>query len=366
MSRFRKGAGLVLAVLLVACNGAFETTTSAGEGESDTTTAEMTTTTVASTTSTSLISTTSMPIDGIDLPLAAPDTPEWRVLFSVPAGPDGVTYEGGFEDWMLSGPQALTVAPDGSIWIADTNGRRLLHFAEDGAILTTIDTDDVDVAGLIDIAAVDGSVWGLEVVPALDRHRIVLFDDEGALIDSHDLPSGLHLRNGLSGIAAGPDGRLWVELEGGARVYTTFDSGGEFSPAAVQGYEFQGAILRPLGIEDGMVRFEIGDMIVARPVREQGGITLEGAVPGWVVLLVSDVAFDQAGALTVDLEVLYADFQGNVAATATYPLDEVAADAYVPQDFIAVAPDGRLIALKPASDSLDIIQMSLFSAIDEG
>ena len=303
-------------------------------------------------------------MDAVDLPLAQADSPEWRILFSIPVGPDGVTYEGGFEDWMLSGPQALAAAPDGSVWIADTNGRRLLHFAEDGALLATIDTDPMDVAGLIDVAAIEGGVWGLEVLPALDRHRIVLFDNEGEIVDSHDLPSDLHLEDGLWGIARAPDGQLWVELEGGAKVFTMFDSAGEFSPEEVPGYEFQGALLHPVDTEGGMARFEIGEVTVQWPVREQGGITFEGSVPGWVVLLVSDVALDEAGALTVDLEILYADFEGNIAATATYPLDEVAADAYVPRDFIGVASDGRLIALKPTADRLDIIELSLFVAGD--
>jgi len=365
MSPFRRTAAVVLVMIVVACNGSSEPTTSLGEGGPDTTTAVTSTTPVTSTTSTSLTTTTTRSIDAIDLPLAQPDNPEWQVLYSVPVGPDGVTYEGGFEDWMLTGPQALAVAPDGSVWIADTNGRRLLHLAEDGALLAKIDTHPLDVAGLIDVAAVDGGVWGLEVLPAVNRHRIVLFDDEGEIVDSHDLPSGLHLGDGLWGIAADPDGQLWIELEGGASVYTTFDSRGEFNPVPVQGYEIQGALLHPAGIENGMAQFAIGDATVRRPVREQGGITFEGAIPGWVALLVSDVALDDNGVLTVDVEILYTDLQGNITATATYPLDEVAADAYVAQDFIAVAPDGRLIAMKPTPDSLDIIELSLFPARDD-
>lgn len=364
MSRLKKAA-LALVLIVVACDGSSEPVTSTGEGGPDTTREETSTTTAASTTSTSLITTTTKSIDAIDLPLAQPDSPEWNILYSIPVGSDGVTYEGGFEDWMLSGPQALAVAPDGSLWIADTNGRRLLHFAEDGALLAHIDTDPMDVAGLIDVAAVDDGIWGLEVLPAINRHRIVLFGDGGEVVDSHDLPSGLHLRDGLWGIAAAPDGQVWIELEGGARVYTAFDPDGEFNPELARGYEVQGAILHPAGIEDGMAQFVVGDVTVRRPVREQGGINFEGTVPGWVALLVSDVAFDEGGALTVDLEILYTDLRGNITATATYPLDEVAAEAYVAQDFIAVAPDGRLIAMKPTPDSLDVIELSLFAAGDD-
>lgn len=38
----------------------------------------------------------------------------------------------------------------------------------------------------------------------------------------------------------------------------------------------------------------------------------------WPDLRASDVASAQAGAFTVDLEVPYADFEGNIAATAIY------------------------------------------------
>jgi hypothetical protein len=352
--------GILLGVLLSACNGVSVPTTSpAGGGPA---TIPGSATTVISATSTSMITTPTTSIAVVELPLAEPGSPEWQVLYSIPVGPEGVTYEGGFEDWMLTGPQALSVGPDESFWIADTNGRRLLHFGEDGSRLATIDTDLLGVAGLIDLAASGEGVWGLELLPALDRHRIVLFDDEGELVRSHDLPTDLHLEDGLSGIAAGSKGQLWIELEGGARVYTAFDSAGEFGPEAVQGYEIRGVVLRPAAVEGGMAQFQVGERVVQRPVREQGGITFEGAIPGWAALLVSDVALDESGALTVDLEVLYTDFEGNITAKASYPLHEVAADAYVPQDFIAVAPDGRLIAMKPTPDSLDIVELSLFEA----
>ena len=196
----------------------------------------------------------------------------------------------------------------------------------------------------------------------LQRYRLVFFSDSGELVDSFDLPPGLHLEDGLSGIAAAPDGQVWIELESGAKVYTAFDTTGAFSPQRVEGYEVQGATMREAqGIEGGMARFYMGDVTIERPVRWMGGLTFEGAIPGWVVLLLSDVAFDDTGAIAVDLEILYTDLAGNVAAKATYPLDEVASEAYVPQDFIAVDPDGRLIAMKPGPDSLDIVALSLFT-----
>ena len=354
-------AFLALTLVMTGCVGTSEITTGPGGNEPETTPVSSVTTTTATATSSTTPPTTSTTVEIASLPLAQPDDPELRVLFSIPAGPDGVTYTGGLEDWEVSGPQALTVSPDGSMWIADTNGRRLLHLAADGSWLATIDTDAYEVGPLIDVAVVEDGVWGLEVVPMLERYRLVFFSDSGELVDSFDLPSGLHLEDGLSGIATTPNGQVWIELEGGAKVYTAFDAAGAFSPQRAEGYEVQGVTMHEAqGIEGGMARFYIGDVTIERPVRRMGGLTFEGAVPGWVVLLLSDVAFDDTGAIAVDLEILYTDLAGTIAATATYPLDEVASEAYVPQDFIAVGPDGRLIAMKPGPNSLDVVALSLF------
>lgn len=167
-------AALVRAAAFSACNGASEVSATPAATAPETTTSAATT--AATTVSTTATSTTSTTVESIVLPLAQPHDPDLKVLFSLPVGLDGVTFEGGFQHWMLSGRQAVTVPLDGSVWIADTNGRRLLQMAADGSRLATIDTNEDDVGGLIDVAAVQDGVWGFEVVPALSRHRIVLSD----------------------------------------------------------------------------------------------------------------------------------------------------------------------------------------------
>jgi hypothetical protein len=295
-------------------------------------------------------------------PLAEPGDLGTRILFSLPIGENGVTYEGGFEDWEVDGPQALSVAADGSVWVADTGARRLLRYTQAGDPLLDVDTNLHDVAGLVDLAAVDDGVWGLEIVPAVDRTRIVLFDEAGALAADYELPEGLRLQDGLSGIAATPDGQLWIELEGGTRVYSAFDESGAFTPRPSNAYVVEGVSVGPLPPAGGepVARYGIGGTVVERPVREQGGLAFEGATPQWVALLLSDVAFDDDGALSVRTEVLLTDLLGGVVATAVYPLGDVATAAYVPNEFIAVGPDGRLLALRPTADRLDVVELALF------
>lgn len=61
-------------------------------------------------------------------PVSAQDGNTHEIVFTIPVGKEGVQYEGENVPEMLTwGPAAFTVAPDGSFWIADTVGNRLLH-----------------------------------------------------------------------------------------------------------------------------------------------------------------------------------------------------------------------------------------------
>lgn len=73
--------------------------------------------------------------------LQADNQPE--VLFKIPLGEQGVNYEGvGIPESLVSGPKALTVAPDGSFWIVDTASNRLLHFDGKGNLLQAVQLKD--------------------------------------------------------------------------------------------------------------------------------------------------------------------------------------------------------------------------------
>ena len=51
-----------------------------------------------------------------------------EIVFTIPTGKEGVQYEGENIPEMLPwGPAALATASDGTFWIADTVGNRLLH-----------------------------------------------------------------------------------------------------------------------------------------------------------------------------------------------------------------------------------------------
>ena len=67
-----------------------------------------------------------------------------EVVFQIPLGDKGIHYEGidnpGFLTW---GPPALTIAPDGTFWIADTPDDHLLQFDLHGALIRKIAIGDL-------------------------------------------------------------------------------------------------------------------------------------------------------------------------------------------------------------------------------
>lgn len=357
---------LAAAVVLAACS---TTTTPAPSSSSSTTgvnaSSSTAPTTRPATTSTTVRSTTTnAPTTTRPLPpelvLAEPGAPPHILMFRVDVGPGGLTYEGGGPELPVTGPQALEPAANGDVWIADTEGFRLLRFDVEGTVIVDVSTDDSAVGPLIDLAADAEGVWGLEVVPALERYRLLHFDDAGMLDRSLDLPATARLESGLSGIVSDPSGQLWVELEGGARLLRVFGDDGEVAFTPSMAYTVDGVAYRTLAVRDGEARFSIGDTFVTRPVRQLGGLVAEGFMSGAIVLSLADVGSGPGGSLDVDLTLLVADASGRVMATADYPLDDIA-DVYVPQDYIAATADGRVIAMIPRRAAVEIVELALFA-----
>ena len=316
------------------------------------------TTTVSSTTSTQDPTTSTAP-NRIDLPIAPDDSPAYEVLFSLRADGEEVTYQGSADvtDFPLTGPQALTVADDGTIWIADTEALRLIRVDQTGGLLLDVGTDRDAVGPLIDVAPYRGGVIGLEAVPALARYRVVWYSGEGELLAAGELPPGLHLSDGLTGIAAGSQEEIWIELHVGELLYEVSNLGDALAPVPVDGYPADSVLLRLLSPVDGRARIALGDVVVEYPFQEHGSLVFEGALPGMVAVLHSNLWLDEV--IVVEDTVIYVALDGQPLAEARYPLDEV---AYVPRERIAVAPDGRLIALVPRDDRIDVVALTLYPA----
>jgi DNA-binding beta-propeller fold protein YncE len=127
------------------------------------------------------------------------------------------------------GPTGITIAPDGSTWVADTWGHRVVALDADGAIAhviggETIDTGNdparVDEAGgrffgPRDIAVSDAAIYVIDT----GNERVQQFTSDGVFVDAWGgYGSSPDQLIEPVGIAIGPDGNLYVADSGNARI----------------------------------------------------------------------------------------------------------------------------------------------------
>jgi hypothetical protein len=345
MPAVRSSIALLLAVvLLAACadDGDSPTTTTAG-GDAPTTAAATTTTGNPAETTT----TTTLPFTP---PFIVDPYYEYEAVLSIPVGNDGVAYrDPGLDDFLPTGPTAMTIGVDGTIYLADPIGGRILGFDRaDGA------TSEIDLASLAvgPIFALDADAAGLLALevdvnrapPVYRAHRIA-----GATFTSYPLDEDLYLENGLSGARLDDEGGIIIELEGGFRLFSiglegstpidAFTAAGRTFVIGDRSIAVDGTTVRPPATGDlGGVRF-----LAARP-------------DGSWYLVQEDVV--STSPLEVEVWVRFYDPADRLAASSRVPIEE---RYYVPEQSLAVGPDGEVYHLLPRRESVDVVQLGFVS-----
>jgi uncharacterized protein (TIGR03663 family) len=137
----------------------------------------------------------------------------------------------------LNGARSVALAPDGSIYVADTGNSRIVRFDSNGKLLASWGTRSPE-GELPPASSTFIEPWGVAVDSQGDvyvadtwNHRIQRFDangnfktEWGSFGQLSDAPDYLW---GPRGIAIGPDGRVYVTDTGNKRV-VVFDSDGKF------------------------------------------------------------------------------------------------------------------------------------------
>jgi hypothetical protein len=144
-------------------------------------------------------------------------------------------------------PRGLGLAPDGTLYVADTGGSRVVHVSADGALLGTIGPDvggPERIQQPTDVAVGQGG--DLFVVNGVDGALFHLTSDGRYLTDwrvlANDTERGPHL-------AISTDGAIWVSEPDGQRL-SRFSSDG--TAAGVISETHQGRVLRaPMGLAIG-------------------------------------------------------------------------------------------------------------------
>ncbi len=280
-----------------------------------------------------------------------------KILFSIPMGADGIHYEGaGQADTLTWGPAAFTVAPDGSFWIADTAGNQLLHYDPKGVLLDKINVEGIVVCAC-DIEVTSNEIWILDT--ASQPPKVVRLAFDGLILDSDNLPAGLQLENGLSGIALGEDDQVLIECEGGYKVTQFLDANGEpVDLITTNGYMHDGKLfageangLQSTAPKSGKI-IAGSKTIEVETEHDLGGIRILGfgSKDDFFVIL-DELASDSDNRLQVDETVRRYNFSGELLGLARAPI----ADQYTQVDHgLAVGKDGSVYFLVTRPDRIEV------------
>jgi len=294
------------------------------------------------------------------------DEPTYETVLTLPVGhPDSPRYEGGAPEMLRWGPTALTVGPDGSFWIADAVANRLLQYDRSGRLLRQVNLDGVTV-GVRDIEVDREGIWVLDI--SAIAPAVVRLSYDGKVMAHFELPKGLHLEDGLSGIALTEEGDLLIERYGGAFVIQLLDANRQLSLAPLAGYPSCGgtySIVVPLITESNattgyILRDNLDKPHVQVTVEQRlGGLFLLKALPdGSLYVLVEEVAFGET--VQVDQRVHRYDANGNLTGMARIPLNEQ--HTYV-HHVAAVGPDGEVYALLTRPDRFEVVRLICYPSL---
>jgi hypothetical protein len=297
----------------------------------------------------------------------AQDGNGYEVVFTISDREDSTFYEGaGIPDMLTWGPSAFTVAPDGSFWIADTVGGNLLHYSPAGYPLGKIDLKGL-IVGATDVEVSELGIWVLD--QASIPPKVIYFSEDGTILAKYDLPSGLHLEDGLTGIALGDGGELLVEREGDAYITQITDATGKpVEMVTTNGYIHKGKLFaaHAYGLNTTTHRrgtIFAGELHVEVETEyDLGGMQILGFGPkGDFFVVLEELALYPEIGLQVDQTVRHYDAMGKYLRMARVPITEQY--TYV-EHGIALGPDGAVYTLATRPDRIDVLRLVFTESLD--
>jgi hypothetical protein len=278
--------------------------------------------------------------------LASAEAPN-EVVCRIPVGAAGISYANeGVEEAKAWGPAALEVAPDGSFWVADTVGRRLLHYSSTCAQLDVIQLRDV--SGITDLAVTGSSLYAFDASAAVPT--VLHFSLSGTEYARHPVATD------ITGITLSENGEVLVERQYGASYQQLLDRDGKPSTASLPGlmaggkvYNARAADLSRTEAHTGTL--SIGGQTVAVSVpNDLGGLRVLGVTrDGNVVTKLEEVAL--VNDFRVDQTVRVYGQDGTLLGQARVPLAE--RYTYV-QNGLSLSPKGEVFSLMTYRDRAEI------------
>ena len=256
-----------------------------------------------------------------------------------------------------SGPNAIAVAPDGTVWITDTEAvrlgtPRLLQIGCNGPPGTVIDLAPHQVASVVDVKADGQGVWIADFNLNQDVHRVLRLDKTGDIIAEYEIPEGFRLFDGFTGLELGHDGSLLLEKIGIETYGFVSADGASFNPPTPWSWvsqDRQVTLQNPerLGSNEGAVT--IGDVTIPIVTTHAlGGIAWLGDSPDGSIFVVVTELYD-GPVLEVDETVWRLSPEGEVTDKARVPV----AERYLYLEHpLAVTPQGEVMLMLALEDEL--------------
>jgi hypothetical protein len=211
---------------------------------------------------------------------------ENAVMTTIPTGPDTIEYfakgnpRPGELEW---GPSAMSVAPDGSFWLADSVDARLVQFDRDGAKVGEIALADQYAKSIWDVEARTGPIWVWWANLDIGIYKIQAYQPDGTRIHDVDLDPGLIVDAISSGrdISVTDNNEVVMQLDLGFRYVRVVDSNGNADATPVDAMSFDGHTYRLEGsVEDLAHKTVVVDGREIIVSAEEGAFALEfGLIP---------------------------------------------------------------------------------------
>ncbi|MGD8758626.1 MAG: hypothetical protein PVJ07_00075, partial [Anaerolineales bacterium] len=171
-------------------------------------------------------------------------------------GADGVIGEAGSEPGQLFRPRSISMAPGGSLYVADSLNHRIQHLATDGTVLST--WGSMTTAGQESPPpGTFNEPWGVAVAPdgtvyVADtwNHRVQHFTADGQFLGMYGYYGRAETLNafyGPRGIAVDAQGRVFVADTGNKRI-VVFDEQGQPLGEITGAYDLMMPLDEPVGV----------------------------------------------------------------------------------------------------------------------
>jgi len=248
---------------------------------------------------------------------------------------------------------ALAVAPDGTFWIADTQGNRLLHYDHEGALLKRIDLNGYGVYGAADVEPI-----GSDILALCSSGKVLRLTGHGNLLATYDILEDLGPEGGLTGLAVGDLGEILLEFEMDADIAQLVNARGVLEPVKLPGYTHKGRLYEVQLAREWTSHGSIMAGNTRIDVTVPGilaGLRLLGFTPDGGLYAVVEEMERKEPAVLIDQTVRHYDPSGELLGSARVPFDKQY--AYV-QHGLAVGPDGAVYVLLTRPDHVEVVRLA--------